>query len=235
MRNIVLRCSSVRVLWCYGVNMFRGLARLGIVAAVGFMLFAASGCASKTTGSMLITETEGSNYQPGWVSGDCAAFWGDNLKDRLCGTGSFSGSGDVATLRAKAIEEARKKVSEELESRVQAVVEHYGKSHHGHKDFGNPPNLKLMKETSQNITKDAMQMSEINDFWITSQNEVYALVSLTATAFDDALGRMSRLSEELRKEMHKRAEKTITQAEKDLRKELDKEAQELLEKEEAGK
>lgn len=227
MRNIILFKYS-------GAQVFGMLVKLTIVAAVSFVMFAASGCASKTTGNMLITETEGSNYQPGWVSGDCAAFWNENLKDRLCGTGSYSGSGDVATLRARAIEEARKKVSEELEARVQAVVEHYGKSHHGHKDFGNPPNLKLMKETSQNITKDAMQMSEINDFWITPKNEVYALVSLTATAFDDAVGRMSRLSEELRKEMHKRAEKTIAQAEKELRKELEKEAKKLLEKE-AGK
>ena len=45
---------------------------------------------------------------------------------------------------------------------------------------------------------------------------------------------MNRLSEELRQEMHKRAEKTIAQAEKELRKDLEKEAKELLEKE-AGK
>ncbi len=162
-------------------------------------------------------------FTPAWVGGDYASFSGDKLKDCVCDVGSYSGTTDIAELRVRAIEAAKKKVAQELVARVQAVVEHYGKSHHGHQDFGKPPNLNLMKKTSQEITENAMQLSEIKAFWITPQNEVYALVSLTAVGFDYAMGRMGFLSEKLRKEMHKRMEQIIEHSQEHLRKALEKE------------
>ncbi len=174
---------------------------------------------------------EESGFTPGWVSGDCASFWNGKLKDRVCATGAYSGSTDIAELRRRAIETAKKEVAQELEARVQAVVEHYGKSHHGHDDFGNPPDLKLMKKASRQITNDAMQLSEINGFWITPENEVCVLVSLTTTGFDDAVGRMGHLSDELRKEVHKRVEQIIEHVQEHLMNLLKKEAEKLIEKE----
>ncbi|MCP4088987.1 MAG: hypothetical protein GY746_04255, partial [Gammaproteobacteria bacterium] len=153
------------------------------------------------------------------------------LKDRVCDVGSCSGSTDIAELRARAVKAAKKKIAQELKARVQAVVEHYGKSHHGHKDFGKPPKLDLMKKSSQQITENAMQLSEINAFWITPKDEVYSLVSLTVKGFNDAVGRMEYLSEELRKEMHKRVEQIIEHAKEDLRKVLEKEAEKLIKRE----
>lgn len=210
MISIMLGCSSVKV--------FKILLRLTVVAGIGFMLLAAQ-------------EGKEPGFTPAWVGGDCASFWGGKLKDRVCDVGSYSGTTDIAELRARAIEAAKKKVAQELEARVQAVVEHYGKSHHGHKDFGKPPNLNRMKKTSRKITDDAMQLSEINAFWITPKDEVYTLVSLTAAGFDDAVGRMEFLSEELRKEMHKRVEQIIEYAKEDLRKALEKEAGKLIKRE----
>ncbi|MCP4994104.1 MAG: hypothetical protein GY934_10040 [Gammaproteobacteria bacterium] len=88
-----------------------------------------------------------------------------------------------------------------------------------------------MKKTSQKITDNAMQLSEINAFWITPKDEVYTLVSMTVDGFDDAVGRMEFLSEELRKEMHKRVAQIIELAKEDLRKVLKKEAEKLIERE----
>ncbi len=172
---------------------------------------------------LIAQEDNESDFIPAWVDGDCTSFWGDKLKERICDVGSYSNTNDIAVLRAGAIEAAKKKVAREMKARVQAVVEHYGKSHHGHKDFGKPPDLNRMKNTSQKITDDAMQLSEINAFWITPQNEVYTLVSMTTAGFDDAVGRMEFLSEELRKELHKRMEQIIEHPLEHVRKSLEKE------------
>ncbi len=172
---------------------------------------------------LMAQEDKEPDLTPAWVGGDCTSFWGEKLKDRVCDVGSYSGSTDIADMRAKAIEAAKNNLAQELEARVQAVVEHYSKSHHGHKDFGKPTNMNLMKNTSQKITNDAMQLSEINVFWITPKKEVYALVSLTVEEFDDAVGRMEFLSEELRKELHKRVEQIIEYEKEHLSKSLEKE------------
>ncbi len=87
-----------------------------------------------------------------------------------------------------------------------------------------------MKKTSQKLTDDAMQLSEINAFRITPKDEVYTLVSMTVKGFNDAVGRMEYLSEELRKEMHKRVE-IIEHAKEYLRKVLEKEAEKLIKRE----
>ncbi len=210
MRSVILGYSSIKV--------FRILMILTFVAGIGFMQLAAQ-------------QAQEPDFTPAWVEGDCTSYWDVKLKDRVCDVGSYSGSTDIAELRARAVKEAKKKVAQELEARVQAVVEHYGKSHHGHKDFGKPADLNLMKKTSQKITENAMQLSEINAFWITPKDEVYTLVSMTVDGFDDAVGRMEFLSEELRKEMHKRVGQIIELAKEDLRKVLKKEAEKLIERE----
>ncbi|MCP4091536.1 MAG: hypothetical protein GY746_17375, partial [Gammaproteobacteria bacterium] len=63
------------------------------------------------------------------------------------------------------------------------------------------------------------------------KDEVYTLVSMTVKGFNDAVGRMEYLSEELRKEMHKRVEQIIEHAKEDLRKVLEKEAEKLIKRE----
>ena len=197
--------------------------------AVGLILMSAFGCARKPIEGTAIYMLSGDTVSgPAWLTGDCATFWDGKMKKRICAVGSNKSGTNVEELRMHAIEDAEDKIGGELKARVQAVIEYFGKSRKGHKEFGHPANLDLMRKTSQRISEDAVKFAQVNDFWITSTNEVYTLVSIDQTAFNDAVGRMNYISEDLRQELYKHSKSIMEQAEQDLRKELEEKAKKLL-------
>lgn len=145
--------------------------------------------------------------QPRWLSEGCEAFWNDKAEDRLCAVGSAAGTYNMATLRTTAERRARNRIAQVLEPEVKALVEHYANSHQGHEDFGNPPDLERARNLSKMLTEHAVLESQITSIWVPANNRMQVLVSLDVTGFQRTVRDMPQLSEKLREELLKRAEK----------------------------
>ncbi len=145
--------------------------------------------------------------EPSWVSGGCDTFWNDNDDNRLCSVGIASGTYNMTSLRLSAQQRAQSYIAGVLEPEVKAIIEHYANSKSGHKDFGNPPDLERARNLAKMLTQQSVLESRIVSVWVPANNRMHVLVSLDITGFHRAVRDNPQLSENLRKELRKRAEK----------------------------
>ena len=145
--------------------------------------------------------------EPRWLSESCEAFWNDKSEERLCAVGSSAGTYNTTTLRTSAERRARSKISEVLGPEVKAIIEHYANSRHGHDDFGNPPDMERVRNLSEMLTQHSVLESQIISVWVPANNRMQVLVALDVEDFHRTVREMPQLSEKLREELHKRAEK----------------------------
>lgn len=184
---------------------------------------AASGCAGapqKTSSAVAKPEKPAvaaeTLSEPRWVSEGCEAFWSDGAKDRLCAVGVAAGPNGLSSLRNSAERRARNDIARELGPEIEAMVEHYANSRHGHQEFGNPPDLERVRNLGKLITETSLRASATTSIWVPAKNRMHVLISIDAESLRRTVSNMPQLSEKLREELHKSAEKgfkTIKQAE----------------------
>lgn len=181
-----------------------------VLAASGFEAIAQQSSSGKKKEA---SESSGAMHnEPTWLTEGCEAFWNDKSEDpkgagRLCAVGSSAGTYNTTTLRTSAERRARSKIAEALGPEVKAVIEHYANSGHGHEDFGNPPDMEKVRNLSEMLTQQSVLESRIVSIWVPANNRMQVLVALDVSGFNNAVRDIPQLSENLRKELQKRAEK----------------------------
>lgn len=190
------------------------IAAFVVLAAFGSETIAQQSSSTKKKGTTPKTSESSSEKlsEPRWLSEGCEAFWNDKSEDpegagRLCAVGSSAGTYNTTTLRTSAEQRARERIAEVLGPEVKAIMEHYANSGNGHEDFGKPPDMEKVRNLSAMITQRSVLESQIISIWVPANNRMQVLVALDVEGFRNTVRSITQLSEKLREELLKRAEK----------------------------
>ena len=167
------------------------------------LVVAAAGCAG--TADRERAEAAALVGAPDWVTQGCEA-----TVDRICGVGSAAGIQNSSLRRTAAIGRARTDIARSLQSRVNAMLEDYAATRSNAEDFGLASiDEQHLVDVSKQITNVTLAGTEVTDTWVSQDATLYALVTLDAAKFADAVSRMSQLSEEVRQAVVERADATF--------------------------
>lgn len=150
--------------------------------------------------------------EPRWLSEGCETFWSNDAKDtkgstRLCAVAAAMGPGGISGLRSTAARRARNDIARVLEPEVEAIIEQYASKGQGRKEFGNPPDMERVRNLAALITETALRESSISGIWVPTSNRVHVLISIDAMDFLRTVENKLQLSDKLRAELNKSAEK----------------------------
>ncbi len=192
------------------IGKFHRFAVLLSIAAL-----ALAGCASTSQKIDAAADTPAAKVEtldePLWISEGCEAFGQDDDKDRLCAVGVAAGPDGLSSLRNSAERRARSHIARELGPEIEAIVEHFANSHHGHEEFGDPPDLERVRNLGKLITETSLRECATTSIWAPTNNRVHVLILIDVEGLRRTVSNMPQISEKLRQELHKRAEKGFKQ------------------------
>ncbi len=178
-----------------------------------------AGCKStpepKPTKDAIIGEFDGA---PDWVVKGCAAYWGDNPKEKICGVGSMGGTANIALARKTAITRGRAEIADTLSTRVQSLVQDYQATVTGGENFGKAASdEQSVTAVSKTITDQTVVGTQMVDSWISKKSGTfYALVVMDMETFKKALSEMQTLDAGVRKFVEENAAKAFDQLDKEI-------------------
>ena len=178
-----------------------------------------SGCRStpepKPTKAAIIDEFDGA---PDWVVKGCAAYWGDESKNKICGVGSMGGTRNIALARKTAITRGRTEIADALRTRVQAMVKDYQATVTGGENYGKAASdEQAVTSVSKTITDQTLVGTQMVDSWISKKSGTfYALVMMDMETFKKAVSEMQQLDAGVRKYVEENAAKAFDELDKEM-------------------
>lgn len=198
----------------------RRVARIVYPVVFCFSFLAAGGCGGAEkppTGEGIGKSMDGS---PDWVRKGCSGYKGEKEGKQICGVGSAGGSRNVSLMRSTAIARARTDMARQLEVGVKGIVRDYQATTTGGDNFGTAvSDEQHVEDTSKQLTDTTLSGTEMVDSWIADDGTFWALVILDVEKFNDAVNKMTNLSEGLRKAVVERAEKAFANLDSEVDKE----------------
>ena len=156
---------------------------------------------------------------PDWVTKGCGAFWGDDTPSKLCGVGSSGGSRNHALMVTAAQGRGRTAIARSLDLHVKAMLKDYQATTTGGEEYGtNAADEQHIVDVSKQLTEIDLVGVEQRDMWISPSGQVYVLMVYDAEKFSSAVGSMQNLSEEIRRAVIERADKSFAELDQELEK-----------------
>ena len=144
---------------------------------------------------------------PDCVAKGGAAYPGDDGNAYPCGVGSAGGPNNPSMMRKAAVARARTEIARTLGVKVQSMLKDYQATTTGGEEFGTAAaDEQHIVDVSKQITNFSLSGTEHRDTWISNSGTWYALVVLDVEKFEDSVGKMNNLSENIRKAVQERAE-----------------------------
>jgi hypothetical protein len=154
-------------------------------------------------------------FEPAWIHGDDAAFWGQQGDRGFAAMGTASGTANVRTLREQAEKDGRNRLAMDLAPSVKLAIWRYVESKAGKKEYGEAPDTGRIQSQIDGVVGHAADAAQVMDYWITRDDKLCVLLALTEPEFHAAVKKTARLSEELRKELHDEAGKAFSKIKDD--------------------
>jgi hypothetical protein len=149
---------------------------------------------------------------PNWVLQGCSAYWGDEDDSRVCGVGSVAGTRNVSLARTAAIGRARTEIARSLETQVKAMLKDYQSTTTGGEEFGtSAADEQHIEDVSKQISQTTLAGTTLQDTWIANDGALYVLVAMDIEAFNDAMNKMTNLSESIRRAVQERAKASFAE------------------------
>jgi hypothetical protein len=143
---------------------------------------------------------------PKWVIQGCSGYSGEGKDTKLCGVGSFNGSRNVTLARTAAMARGRTEIARSLGLKVRSMLKDYQSTTTGGAEFGSSANDEQhVVDVSKQITDMSLTGTEIQDTWISNSGTYYTLMVLDVEKFEQSVGQMNQLSENVRKAIADRA------------------------------
>lgn len=169
---------------------------------VASILTGCSGNEKPNTRTVVSEELDGA---PEWV-----LMGRDDNDKTLSASGSMSGTNNVALARSGALGRARTELSRQLALSVKAMLKDYQATVTGGGVFGEAADdEQYIEDVSTQVTELNLAGTRQEDTWISKTGTYYVLVSVDLDSFKDAVQSMGNLSDEVRREVSKRAEKAF--------------------------
>ena len=183
----------------------RSQLRRGLPLCVALLVALSAACAHRPEpGEQIADEYDGA---PDWVTRGCAAYWGDDDGARICGVGAMAGTRNVALARTAAMGRARTEIARSLDTKVRAMLKDYHSTTTGGDEFGiAAADEQAIDDVSKQITSMTLSGTTLQDTWVSKNGTLYSLVALDVDRFNDQIGRMSNLSENIRTAVRERAD-----------------------------
>lgn len=181
------------------------------VAALAFVAVTA-GCGKdvSTPDEQIPSEFAGA---PDWVLSGCSAYWGDDGGARICGVGNAKFTGNMSITRTKATSRARAEISRTLETKVKNMVKDYQEQV---TDGETEMTAEQFSSTTVSLSKATLNGTQQQDTWISPSNELYVLVALDVTAFENSVREMDEMSDKLRTFIESRAKKSFAELDEEM-------------------
>ena len=187
------------------IRSFLTVAALAVVAVT-------AGCGKdvSTPDEQIPSEFAGA---PGWVLSGCSAYWGDDGGARICGVGNAKFTGNMSITRTKATSRARAEISRTLETKVKNMVKDYQEQV---TDGETEMTAEQFSSTTVSLSKATLNGTQQQDTWISPSNELYVLVALDVTAFENSVREMDEMSNKLRTFIESRAKKSFAELDEEM-------------------
>jgi ribosomal protein S20 len=150
---------------------------------------------------------------PDWVLSGCSAYWGDDGGARICGVGNARFTGNMSITRTKATSRARAEISRTLETKVKNMVKDYQEQV---TDGETEMTAEQFSSTTVSLSKATLNGTQQQDTWISPSNELYVLVALDVTAFENSVREMDEMSDKLRTFIESRAKKSFAELDEEM-------------------
>ena len=150
---------------------------------------------------------------PDWVLSGCSAYWGDDGGARICGVGNAKFTGNMSITRTKATSRARAEISRTLETKVKNMVKDYQEQV---TDGETEMTAEQFSSTTVSLSKATLNGTQQQDTWISPSNELYVLVALDVTAFENSVREMDEMSDKLRTFIESRAKKSFAELDEEM-------------------
>ena len=186
-------------------------ATLTLATIVALTAFA---CASDPPAEPMIGEFAGA---PDWVTKGCSAFWGEETPAKICGVGISGGSKNLALQKTSAQGRGRTEIARALDLRVKAMLKDYQATTTGGEEFGTASaDEQHIVDVSKQITDIQLVGVEQQDMWVSNSGTVYVLMVYDASKFQQAVSEMDNLSEEIRRAVIDRADKSFRELDEEI-------------------
>jgi ribosomal protein S20 len=187
------------------IRSFLTVAALAVVAVT-------AGCGKdvSTPDEQIPSEFAGA---PDWVLSGCNAYWGDDGGARICGVGNAKFTGNMSITRTKATSRARAEISRTLETKVKNMVKDYQEQV---TDGETEMTAEQFSSTTVSLSKATLNGTQQQDTWISPSNELYVLVALDVTAFENSVREMDEMSDKLRTFIESRAKKSFAELDEEM-------------------
>ena len=187
------------------IRSFLTVAALAVVAVT-------AGCGKdvSTPDEQIPSEFAGA---PDWVLSGCSAYWGDDGGARICGVGNAKFTGNMSITRTKATSRARAEISRTLETKVKNMVKDYQEQV---TDGETEMTTEQFSSTTVSLSKATLNGTQQQDTWISPSNELYVLVALDVTAFENSVREMDEMSDKLRNFIESRAKKSFAELDEEM-------------------
>ena len=150
---------------------------------------------------------------PDWVLSGCSAYWGDDGGARICGVGNAKFTGNMSITRTKATSRARAEISRTLETKVKNMVKDFQEQV---TDGEAEMTAEQFSSTTVSLSKATLNGTQQQDTWISPSNELYVLVALDVTAFENSVREMDEMSDKLRTFIESRAKKSFAELDEEM-------------------
>jgi hypothetical protein len=189
-------------------------AKFLVVGSVAMLALA--GCSSNKASGDAPASMQGINY-PDWVTKGSGAFGGETGRV-FSGVGSVSGIKNAALARTTADNRARAEISKVFETYSASLMKDYMASTTAG-DQSASAEEQHVEQAVKTFSAATLSGVQIVDHWYhPTDGSVYALARLDLQTFQDNIGKMKELNDQVRDYVRKNAEK----AHMDLEKEEDK-------------
>ena len=187
------------------IRSFLTVAALAVVAVT-------AGCGKdvSTPDEQIPSEFAGA---PDWVLSGCNAYWGDDGGARICGVGNAKFTGNMSITRTKATSRARAEISRTLETKVKNMVKDFQEQV---TDGESEMTAEQFSSTTVSLSKATLNGTQQTDQWISPSNELYVLVALDVTAFENSVREMDEMSDKLRTFIESRAKKSFAELDEEM-------------------
>ena len=154
---------------------------------------------------------------PGWVLQGCSAFWGDSDDARVCGVGSAKIINDNTSMASTiATNRARREIGLSLEVKVKTMIKDYQEQM---TDGEEAMTAEQVVVVTKSISKVTLNGTAVQDTWLSPSVNLYKLVALDVSSFNNSMKEMATLSDRMREFIERRAAKSFKELDDEIEKE----------------
>lgn len=150
---------------------------------------------------------------PEWVLSGCNAYWDGDDGARLCGVGNARFTGNMSITRQKATARARAEISRSLETKVKSMVKDFQEDV---TDGGSEMTAEQFSTTTISLSKATLNGTQQIDQWLSPSDELWMLVALDVTAFENSVSDMTEMDERLRSYIQSRARASFEELDEEM-------------------